>query len=219
VEIRRSAAENQESRGERPAVGQHPQQREEVRPALDFINDHQPFERAQGRLRLAQSGEALRVLQVEVVERVRRHQTAGQRGLAALARAQQRHHAAAFQSGTHECDIGFAVDHHRVIHHEYPSINVGISWCLLLIKHALRGGFLVLVDLVGPGTGRRHRHQRGVNDANETGLRFPRSWLVRRFRRGEHRLQLGVELAHGRVEFDAGLDQRVEYAETAGEAL
>ena len=109
-QVGRGAAENQEPRRQRLAVGQHAQQREQVRAALDFVDHHQPLERAQGGVRLGEPGEALRVFQVEVVERFGRHELPGQRGLAALARPEQRHDAAALQRGADQFQVGFAVE-------------------------------------------------------------------------------------------------------------
>ncbi len=70
-----------------PPVGKHPQHREEVRPALDLVDDHQALERAQGGHRLVETREARRVLEIEVVDRVGGEELPGQRGLAALPRA------------------------------------------------------------------------------------------------------------------------------------
>jgi hypothetical protein len=53
----------------------------------------------------------LRVFQIEIIERVRRNKLAGERGFTALARAEQRHNAAAFQSGANQLQVGFAVNH------------------------------------------------------------------------------------------------------------
>jgi hypothetical protein len=44
------------------------EQREEIGAALDFVNDHQTFERAQGRVRLGEAGKGLRIFQIEIVE-------------------------------------------------------------------------------------------------------------------------------------------------------
>jgi hypothetical protein len=53
---------------------------------LDFVNHHQTLQRLQGELGLGQARHAFRVFEIEVVERIGRHELPGQCRLAALAR-------------------------------------------------------------------------------------------------------------------------------------
>ena len=46
-ERRRGAAEDEKTRGGGPTVGKHPQQGEEVGPALDLVENDQPLQGAQ----------------------------------------------------------------------------------------------------------------------------------------------------------------------------
>ncbi len=93
-----STAQNQEARRAIAAVGQHPQRGKQIRTTLDFIDDHQSFQRSKRRHGLIQTCQADGVLQVEVIHRVRVDQLAGQRGLPALAGSGQNHDVAAPKS-------------------------------------------------------------------------------------------------------------------------
>lgn len=106
-QFRRGAAENQKAGWQRLAIGEHPQQRKQVGPALDLVNDHYSPERTQYRVRLVEAGQARGIFEIEVVKRFCRYELAHQRGLTALARPQKRHHAAALQSGLHQSNIVF----------------------------------------------------------------------------------------------------------------
>ena len=110
-QIGRGAAQNQEPSRERLAIRQDAQQRKQFRAALDFIDDHESFERAQRGVGFGQPGHALRVFEVEVIDGIRRNELPGQRRLAALTRPQQRHHAAPPQGSAHQADIGLPIDH------------------------------------------------------------------------------------------------------------
>lgn len=90
-ELGSSASENEEPRCQRLSVGQYAQQGEEVGAALDLVNDDQTLEGAQGDVRFGQPGETLRILKVEVVERIDVDELAGDGRLPALTRPQQRH--------------------------------------------------------------------------------------------------------------------------------
>ena len=124
----RNAAENQKTRWQRLAIGQHAQECKELRPALDFIDHDDAFERAQSGIRLGQAGHAPRVLEIEIIERLRGHKLPGQRRLAALTRTEQRHDSAAPQGRAHDVGIGFAIDHALILHHENLSCNDSFSW-------------------------------------------------------------------------------------------
>jgi hypothetical protein len=65
---------------------------------LDLIDDDRSSERTQYGIRFVEAGKACGIFEIEVVERMRRHELPSERGLAALTRAQERDYAAAFQS-------------------------------------------------------------------------------------------------------------------------
>ena len=64
-------AQKHKAGGKRLAVGQYAQQREQFRTALDFIDDHKSFERAQRGVGFGQPGGALRVFEVEIIDGIR----------------------------------------------------------------------------------------------------------------------------------------------------
>jgi len=105
------AAEDQKPCGQRAPVGQDAQEREEVGPALDFINDDHATQRPQGRHRLGQAGEASRIFQVEVSRGIGRYDLTGNRGLARLARPHQGGDPAAFQRGADRGQPASPLDH------------------------------------------------------------------------------------------------------------
>ena len=76
------------------------------------------------------AGDPLRVFEIEVVERIRRHELPGQGRLAALARAQKRNHATAFQCGSDQFKVDATGDHSAIICHEIPPLKDRISWYL-----------------------------------------------------------------------------------------
>jgi hypothetical protein len=78
------AAEDEES-ASRPGVHQEAQEREQLRLALDLVDDHGAAEPFEGKLRLLEPGQVAGVLEVEPVFR---RQALGQSGLAGLALAQ-----------------------------------------------------------------------------------------------------------------------------------
>lgn len=82
-------------RGERGSVGQDPQEGEQLRAALHFVDHHQALQGDEGRHGLVQPGQAERVFEVEIARCIRGDKLPRQGGLAALARPQQRHHGAA----------------------------------------------------------------------------------------------------------------------------
>ncbi len=93
-QLGRGAAQDKEARrGARP-VGQYAQHREEFRPALDLVQDHHPAQFAQRELGVGQLAQILGVLEVEAgyPAAARARQRAGERGLADLPRAEDRHH-------------------------------------------------------------------------------------------------------------------------------
>ena len=110
-QLRGGTAQDQEVSGKRFAVGQHAQERKQFGPPLEFANDHQPLEWPQGQARFAQAGQALRVFQVKVIQRIRGNEMPRQRCLAALARPEKRYNPASLERRAHEVDIRFAFDH------------------------------------------------------------------------------------------------------------
>jgi hypothetical protein len=90
-QVRRRAAEDQEARGQRPPVHEHPQHGEEIGAPLHLVDHHRPLEAGEGRHRLIEASQAGRVLEVEVVGRARGHELAGKGRLPALARADESH--------------------------------------------------------------------------------------------------------------------------------
>lgn len=116
-------AQNEEARGQRLAVREHAQQREEVGPALDFVNHHPALEGAEGGGGFGQPGQGFGLLEIEVVERIRRHEVSRQSRLAGLPGLQQRDDPAAPQGGAHQLQVGFPGDHAGRVHHENPAVN------------------------------------------------------------------------------------------------
>jgi hypothetical protein len=80
----RIAPEDEEPGRQRPAIRPEPQQRKELRPALNLIDDNESFERTQRRLGLRQTGQAPRVFQIKVIERIDGDELSGQGCLATL---------------------------------------------------------------------------------------------------------------------------------------
>ena len=113
---RRRAAEHQKARGQGPAVGQHAQDGKQVRPALHLV-EHDEAAKFRERLhRLGEGGDVGGILQIEVSGRAAAAgEGAGQGGLAALARAEERRHgvggerAAQRRGGGIARNIGFHV--------------------------------------------------------------------------------------------------------------
>ena len=81
-----------EARGERPRSARTLSSRK-ISGRLGIVNHHQLLQRTQSRVRLGEACQALRVLQIEVVEGIGRYNLAGERGLAALPRTEQGHYA------------------------------------------------------------------------------------------------------------------------------
>jgi len=99
-------------------------------------NHHQLLEWTQSRVGLGQPGEALGIFQIKVVERIGRDELAGQRGLAALAWSHKGNHAAAPQGGANQHNVGHADNHRKIVYHENPAVDAGISWYHLEAKRA-----------------------------------------------------------------------------------
>ena len=100
-----------------PAVGQHPQQREEVGSALDFVEDDQPMQGAQDQFRIVEAGQIGRRLEIEEVHGLGgfRSQRPGQGGLARLARSDQGDHGIVPQTLANGLEIGGAQDVHTLL--------------------------------------------------------------------------------------------------------
>jgi hypothetical protein len=109
------AAEEEESCGERASVGEHPQHREQVRPALDFVDDDRAAQRRKRGHRLGEPGEAGGILEVEETARVRRNDQPCQRGLAGLPGSQERNDAAPPQGSPDPGEPPTPFDHRRTL--------------------------------------------------------------------------------------------------------
>jgi hypothetical protein len=90
----RGAAHHEEPGGQRPPIGQHPQRREDIRPALHLVENDQTLERAQRELGVGQERDVRGTLEVEAhapsPEAARDLPSEGR--LSDLAGAQQSHH-------------------------------------------------------------------------------------------------------------------------------
>ena len=93
-EIGRGAAQDEKASRPARAVGQHAEHREEVRPALELVDDGEASERTQREHRVAQAGEVGWIFEIEVGCRPlqRSCQRPRERGLADLARPQEPHY-------------------------------------------------------------------------------------------------------------------------------
>jgi len=87
---RRRAPQDQEARANGTAIGENAKDREQVRSALDLVDDDDTPQRLERRHRLLEAREGDRVLQVEIAGRIGRQDPLCCRGLAALARSEQR---------------------------------------------------------------------------------------------------------------------------------
>ena len=95
------AAQHEEPRAQRAAVGQHAEHGRRFWPALNLVDHHQAAQRLEGGHGLGEPGDVAGMLQVEVVHRVGRHQGTGQRRLARLPGTDEGHHPAARERATH----------------------------------------------------------------------------------------------------------------------
>lgn len=93
--IGRSAPKNEETRTQRPAVGEDAQDGKQIRPALHFVDDHDPAQGRQRGHRIGDAGKARWIFQVEIIQGIGRDDPPRERGLAALPWADQRDDAAA----------------------------------------------------------------------------------------------------------------------------
>ncbi len=93
-EIGRGAAQHEKAGRATRAVGQHPEHGEEIRSALELVDDHETSQRPQRERRVSQAGQVGWILEVETGHRPLPSlcQRTGQRGLADLARAHHPHH-------------------------------------------------------------------------------------------------------------------------------
>ncbi len=130
-----SAAQDEESRGRAGSIRQDPQKREQVWDALDLIQDHEPVERLQRELRLRQTGQIGRLLQVEVRgrSRARLADLHGQRRLAHLAGANNPHDREQVEATLDLFHMSGATDH-------APNHTMK-SECVKLRYHARSDGF------------------------------------------------------------------------------
>jgi hypothetical protein len=68
-EIGRSAAQDEELRLRVRPVGQDPKQGEELRAALNLVEDHEPLKRTEGQLRIGEQSQVRGALEVEAGDR------------------------------------------------------------------------------------------------------------------------------------------------------
>jgi hypothetical protein len=113
-ERRRSAAENEETRRRARAVCQYAQQREQVGPTLHLVENHEAAQATQHQLRVGEASEVGRRLEIEEMHGLGRFlgQLPGQRRLARLARADQRHDGVFAQTLADGLEVGGALDVH-----------------------------------------------------------------------------------------------------------
>ena len=103
----RGAAEDEEARGVPGPVGQHAEQREEIRPPLDLVDDDEAPQGLEREAGVREPCDVRGILEVE--ERGRPstalHDVAGQGGLADLARAQDPHDRVAQKQVANAVDV------------------------------------------------------------------------------------------------------------------
>jgi hypothetical protein len=79
---------------------------------LYFIDNNQAFEGTEGCRWFGQAGQALRLLKIKVVQRVRGDKVTGERRFATLTRSKDGDGTAATQGRPDEGDIGLTVNYH-----------------------------------------------------------------------------------------------------------
>ena len=89
-QLRRRTAQAEEARRERTAIGEHPQDLQVLRPVLDLVDHHQPFETLEHQLGILQPGEVGGGFEIEKGRRMRLHQPPSEGGFAALPGPQER---------------------------------------------------------------------------------------------------------------------------------
>jgi hypothetical protein len=72
-----AALPSTKKRALRPSVGEHPQHRKQVEPALDLVDHHPVGKLAEAGHRLCEPLQAPRIFEIEVEERIRRDELAG----------------------------------------------------------------------------------------------------------------------------------------------
>jgi hypothetical protein len=110
-EVRRSAAQNEKTARRPFPVREYPKNRKQVRIPLDFINDHKSLEVLQGHHRFIEPGTTHRVFKIEVVGRTGVKKPARRSRFPALAGADKRDDATAFQGGFNGTNKGFSFNH------------------------------------------------------------------------------------------------------------
>ena len=99
------------------------------RSVLDFVNDDNAFQRAEGRHGLREPREACGILEIEIVGLPRAHDRARECRLAALARPHERDHARTAEGCAYAGGKGVAGDHAEA-YHENRASDARISWLL-----------------------------------------------------------------------------------------
>jgi hypothetical protein len=123
-QIARRAAQHEKPCAEGPPIGQHSQHREQIRSALDFVDDDGGAEVGKGRHRLGQSGEVGRVLQVEIRRLAGANDGAREGRLARLARPGQKDDAPAAERAADSRLGARSAD----VYHEITIPNIIFSW-------------------------------------------------------------------------------------------
>ena len=113
----RCAAENQEPRRAGTAIGQHAQGRKELRPALHFVQHHEPFQRRQGEKRVRETGHIRRRLEIEDVggSATALRKLPGERRLAGLPGSEERHHGAVPQQPFQRLQVLVSMNHSMIL--------------------------------------------------------------------------------------------------------
>lgn len=115
LQVSRRTPQDQESCRRVAPVHQHAQHGEQIGAPLDLVDHHQPAQWLQGRHRLLQPGEIDRILQIEILDRILRHDLPRQCRLAALARSHKEHDPAALERGSQSLNMLPARNHGRII--------------------------------------------------------------------------------------------------------
>ena len=116
-EIGRGASEDQVASSCGRAVHQNPQHGEEVRPALHLVDDDEPVERAERKLRLLEASEIIGIFQVEARDRAgpafREHP--GESRLPDLARSEDCDQRVRPEKSRDPSEVAFTWNHEAII--------------------------------------------------------------------------------------------------------
>ena len=127
--LRCRAAQDQETGGGVRAVGQDPQQREQIGPGLDFVEDDQPGQWTQHEGGIGKARLIVRIFEIELLDRIAPFsgQLPGKRGLSHLSRSEEGDYRELSQKLKQAIELTGA-GKHAEIYHEIPEFSAEFSW-------------------------------------------------------------------------------------------